>query len=278
MAVSSSRSAVRRSPAPTYAHYRQYKQQRVRRNLVVWAVVFGAVTWAVWSSGFGLLTLFNGLSESYSFIVTDALPPKLESVPDYLGPTLETLYMSVVGLVISVVISVPIGILGARNTTVHRVVSYLAKSIAGIARAAPSLVITVFFVAVFGVGPLAGTLALGLGGVGILGKVYADAIEEIDAAQIEGVRSTGASWLQILGQGVWPQFKPAFMTWTQYRFERNVRGGAVIGLVGGGGLGFSLISAINLYQFRDAMTIILMIFVMVMVIELATRALRRRAI
>lgn len=270
--------AEKRPVRLTYESYRRHRQLRLRGHLVVWLLVVAAFVWGTWGVGVGLFSYFAGLAESFRFIFADALPPRPELASQFIGPTLETIYMAIVGLVISVIISIPVGILAARNMSPHPLVTYLAKSVHGITRAAPSLVLAVFFVAVFGVGPLAGALALGLGGVGILGKAYGEALEEIDANQIEALRSAGASWLQILGQGVWPQFKPAFVTWTAYRFERNIRGGTMLGLVGAGGLGFSLVSAINLYQFREATTIILWIFVLVLVIEAATRPIRRRAI
>lgn len=263
---------------PTYATYLRFRRTVLRGHALLWVIVGLAFIWGVWGSGIGVLSFITGLSESFRFIVVDALPPRPELMSEFVRPTVETLQMSIVGLIISVVLSIPVGILAARNTSPHWSLVYPAKAVHAITRAAPSLVITVFFVAVFGVGPLAGTLALGIGGIGILGKAYGEAIEEIDAGQIEGLRSTGAGWLQILRHGVWPQFKPAFVTWTLYRFERNIRGGAMLGLVGGGGLGFALISAINLYQFRTATTIILLIFALVLLIELATSALRRRAI
>lgn len=262
----------------TVDDYRVRNRAVARSRAVVWLIIAAGIVWATWGTGFGIMTFVQGIGSSVVFISQDLLPPRLDAAPRYIQPLLETVYMSVVGLGISVALSVPVGILAARNTTAFTWVAYLAKMVAGFARAIPSLVLAIFLVAVLGIGPLAGALALGIGGVGILAKAYGDSIEEIDMGQIEALRAAGGSWLQILGQGVWPQCKPSFVTWTLYRFDRNIRGGAVLGLVGAGGLGYSLDHAISLYQFKTATTIILMIYGLILLMELATGMLRKRAI
>lgn len=278
-----SRIENRSTPAPAdvesrVPRYRAFRRAALTRNLVTWTILIGLFAYSMWGTSFGIGSLFSGLTESFQFIFVDTMPPRFEETPEFIGPLLETVYMSFVGVVISVAVSIPLGILGARNVTPSDTVVYLSRTVTGFVRAVPGLIMAIFLVAVFGIGPLAGTLALGIGGIGILAKAYADAIEEIDMGQIEGLRSTGARWLQILVQGVWPQFKPAFLTWSLYRLERNVHHGTVLGLVGAGGIGFALLRAINLYQFRTATTILLIIFVLVLGIEAVTTRLRRRAI
>lgn len=261
-----------------YPAYQRHQRSLWNRRALLWTVLGVALGWAMWGTGFGFRTLVQGLTAAVDFVVTDFLPPRLDLVPRYLGPALDTLYMSYLGMVISVVLSLPLGVLAARNTTVHRVVAYLAKASVAFIRAVPELVLAIFLVAVFGIGPLAGTLALGIGGVGILAKAYADGIEAVDLRQVEGIRAAGGTRLQILVQGVWPQFKPSFVTWSLYRMDLNIREAAVLGLLGAGGLGYSLQQAIGLFQYRTAAAIIGMIFAMIVLVELVTGALRRRAL
>ena len=268
----------RSGSGPTYEEYRHRSRTLAKNRAVIWVIVGVAFAWAMWGTGFGVLTLIQGLATSTKFIVTDLLPPELDGAGEFVGPALDTLYMSYIGMVMSVILSIPLGILAARNTTVHIVVAYISKALVAFIRAVPELVLAIFLVAVFGIGPLAGTIAMGVGGVGILAKAYADGIAAIDMQQVEGIKAAGGTRLQTLVQGVWPQFKPSFVTWSLYRLDLNIREASVLGLVGAGGLGYSLQQAIALFQFRTATTIILMIFVMVMLVELVTGMLRRRAI
>jgi phosphonate transport system permease protein len=261
---------------PTYEDYQQRARILLSNRALVGGIIATAFAWAVWGTGFGIVTLVEGFAKAATFVATDLLPPRLDVAPQYIGAALETLYMSYVGMVISVILSIPLGVLAARNITVNRGVAYFAKATTGFIRAVPEIVFAMFLVGVFGLGPLAGTIALGVGGVGILAKNYADSFEKIDMGQLEGLRAAGASWLQILGQGVWPQFKPSFVSWSLFRLDLNIRSAAVLGLVGAGGIGHSLNQAINLYQFKSATTIILMIFVMILAVEALTGALRRR--
>jgi phosphonate transport system permease protein len=260
------------------AHYRTYHRAVLLNRSAISIAVIAAFVWAMWGTGFGVMTLFQGLEGGFGFIFTEFLPPRLDAAPQFVEDALDTIYMSVVGVVISVILSIPLGVLGARNTTIHRLLSYLSKAATSFLRAAPSVVFAIFLVAIFGIGPLAGTLALGIGGAGVLGKAYADGLEATDMRQAEGIRAAGGTWSQVLGQGVWPQFKPTFITWSLFRLDLNIRSSAVLGLVGAGGLGHALITQIRLFQYQTAATVILMIFLMIMLVEALTGWLRRRAI
>jgi phosphonate transport system permease protein len=272
------RAPIRGPSSPTLSEFQQRQRRLLLDRAVTLGVLLVAFAWAMWGTGFGIWTFITGFRASVEFVVVDMLPPRLEVAPQFIGPALDTLYMSYVGMVMSIVLSVPLAILAARNTTVNRGVAVLSKAMAAMIRAVPELVIGILLVAIFGIGPLAGTIAIGVGGVGILAKAYADGIEEIDMREVEGLTAAGAGRLQILGQGVWPQFKPTFVTWSLYRLDLNIREAAVLGLVGAGGLGFSLQQSINLFRFKSAATVILMIFVLILIVEFVTGQLRRRAL
>lgn len=262
----------------TVHDYRVHSRAIVRSRLLIWGSILVAFGWATWGTGFGVLTFIDGIRGSFVFIATDLLPPRFEAAPQFVDEALDTLLMSYVGMVMSVVLAIPLGVLGARNTTANLFLSYASKMTVAFIRAAPDLIFAIFLVALFGLGPLAGTVAMGIGGIGILGKAYADGIEAIDMRQVEGVRAAGGSWLQALGQGVWPQFKPTFITWSLYRLDLNIREAAVLGLVGAGGLGHALITELRIFQYRTATTVILMIFVMIILVEFVTGVLRRKVI
>ena len=274
-------SASTSAPVRTYATYESYRARHrgvVNNRLLLWGIIGGASVWSYAGTNFGFLTLFQGLIESVRFVFVDLLPPRLDRIPDFIGPMAETLYMSYVGVAMSVIISIPLGILAATNTTVHRSLAVVFKAIIAFIRAVPELVFGLLLVAVIGIGPLAGTIALGIAGVGIIGKAYTDGIENVDPREIEGLTAAGATKFQILLQGVWPQFKPTFITWSLYQLDLNIRAAAVLGLVGAGGLGYTLITAINLFQFKSASMAVFMVFALIIVVESITGALRRRAL
>lgn len=175
----------------TLRDYRVHRRAIARSRLVIWTVILLAFGWATWGTGFGVLTFVQGIGGSFAFIATDLLPPRLEAAPQFIDDAIDTLLMSYVGMVMSVVLSLPLGVLGARNTTVHRLLSYASKGTVSFIRAAPDLIFAIFLVALFGIGPLAGTVAMGISGIGILGKAYADGIEAIDMQQVEGIRAAG---------------------------------------------------------------------------------------
>jgi phosphonate transport system permease protein len=134
----------------------------------------------------------------------------------------------------------------------------------------------VIAVAAVGIGPFAGVLALAIHGVGALGKLYSEAIESIEHGPIEAIRATGANQLQVIVYAVVPQVVPQFIAFTLYRWDINVRMATVIGLVGGGGIGYQLIQYMNLLQWRQAATAIWLIAGVVMLMDYASAVIRER--
>ncbi|WP_062049203.1 ABC transporter permease subunit [Bacillus sp. JCM 19034] len=166
--------------------------------------------------------------------------------------------------------------MAAKNTTFHPILALASRSIIAFLRAVPALIWAITLVVAFGLGALSGTIALALSGVGILGKAYADVLEGIDPKQVEAVRSTGASWFQVMGQAVWPQFKTGFVAWSLYKMDLNIREAAVLGLIGAGGIGYTLQGHINLFQYNKATVGILMIFILILIVEYITAKVRER--
>jgi phosphonate transport system permease protein len=183
---------------------------------------------------------------------------------------LTSIHMAVLGTVLAVASGLSLGLLSARNLGVPAVVSFPVRRFLELLRT--------IFVFAFGVGPLAGLLAIWLHATGALGKLYAEVIENISEAPLEGMRGTGASWLQTVRFGVIPQILPNVASYGLLRFEINVGAAAAIGFVGGGGIGHEFISAMQFGAYRDASAILAMIILVIFVVDLVSGRVRRRLI
>lgn len=189
---------------------------------------------------------------------------------------LESLQMAWVGTIIGAALSFPLAFLAARTISPAPVVA-VTRMILNIIRAVPELIIAVaLMMPIFGFGPLAGALALGVGSIGTLGKLGSEAIEAVDPRPVEAVSSTGASKLQVVWWGVVPQALPEILAFWLYRFEINIRAGAILGVLGAGGIG-SILS--QLFQRREweriGVTLIVIIIVTVIVDQISARVRHR---
>ncbi|MFJ2469687.1 phosphonate ABC transporter, permease protein PhnE [Glutamicibacter sp. NPDC087583] len=203
------------------------------------------------------------------------LPPELSDPPRISELLLETLMMALLGTVLATAISIPLAFLAASNTSPHPAVQRAARGIITLCRAIPDLVFAVLFVRALGIGVLPGILALGLHSVGMMAKLFADAIEATDAGPREAVRSTGASRLGELLMGVLPQVIPAWLGTFIYRVDINLRTSVVLGFVGAGGIGFALQDALRGLMYESAMGIVLIILLVIAGMEILSVLLRR---
>lgn len=192
------------------------------------------------------------------------------------GALLETLHIATLGTLISLIMAVPLALLNARNVVSIGWLNWVARFFLVASRSVNSLIWALLFVAVFGPGVLAGVLAVALRSVGFVGKLFAEAIEEINMGSVEALRATGASPASVLLKAYWPQVKPAFYSIVLFRWDINVRESAVLGLVGAGGIGVVLNDAMNLFQWPRVATALLSIFVVVLLIELLVVQVRKR--
>ena len=191
---------------------------------------------------------------------------------------METIHIATLGTVITLFLAVPVGFLAARNITRSTTVNYLAKLILVSSRSVNSLVWALLFVAVFGPGALAGTMAIAFRSIGFVGKLLAEALEEAQPGPIEALQSAGAPWISVVTKGYWPQVQPAFWSIALFRWDINVRESAVLGLVGAGGIGTALDSSMSLFDWDRAAMILIAIFAVVMIAEVAVTYLRKRII
>ena len=188
----------------------------------------------------------------------------------------QTLMIAYVGTATGAVLGVIGGILGSRNLSRSATLRFVAIRVMEFDRTVPDIVFALIFVVAFGLGPLPGVLAIILHTAGTLGKLFAEVIENIDMKPVEGVLASGGTWFSQIRFGVLPQVLSNFASYTLLRFEVNVRGAAVIGFVGAGGIGQELIVAIRKFYYSDVSAILLMLLVCVMALDFASERLRHR--
>ena len=164
----------------------------------------------------------------------------------------------------------------AANLAPGNVLRWSIKRVFEFCRTVPDLVFALMFVSAFGLGPLAGILAIAIHSFGTLGKLFTEAIENIDMRPVEGVRSTGSRFVEMVRFGALPQVMSVFASYSLLRFEINVRSGSVVGMVGAGGIGQDLFVAIRKFYYSDVSAILLMIIVSVAIIDLVTERIRHR--
>ena len=189
---------------------------------------------------------------------------------------LDTVLIAYLGTLIGASGAFTIAFFAAANLAPSNVLRWSIKRIFEFCRTVPDLVFALMFVSAFGLGPLAGILAIAIHTFGTLGKLFTEAIENIDMKPVEGVRSTGSRFIEMVRLGALPQVVSSFASYTLLRFEINVRSGSVVGMVGAGGIGQDLFVAIRKFYYTDVSAILLMIIVSVAVIDLVTERIRHR--
>jgi phosphonate transport system permease protein len=206
------------------------------------------------------------------------LNPSLTHVGLYAWQCVITVCIALWGTVMAIVIAVPLGLLGAHNLAPHPLLYHTARRVMDLFRAVNEFVFALMFVTAVGLGPFAGMLALGIHTGGVLGKLLSETVEAIDPGQVEGVTAVGAPRLHVIRFGVVPQILPNFLSYILLRFESDIRSASVIGMVGGGGIGFYLWDTIRAFNDREAATVILLIVAMVICIDIVSARIRRAVI
>lgn len=230
--------------------------------------------WCMQAVEFSLPRLWEGLPYMADFL-SRMWPPDFEILPKVLQETLLTIQLAWVATLIAALLSLPVGFLAAANLFPSRPLRGLVIFVLNADRAIDSLILALFFVSAVGLGPFPGTLALAIHSVGMLGKLFADAIEAVDPGPIEALESAGAGKLAVIRWAVLPQVAPHFVSFFLFRFELNVRVAVVLGLVGAGGIGFILTQYMRLFQYQKVATVVLVILALVMVVDFFSAKLRR---
>jgi phosphonate transport system permease protein len=220
--------------------------------------------------------LFTSGSKMLDFAGQMFVAPDWAYVPQLLAKMLETMEMTVLATAIALVISLPLGMLAARNATPHILVYRLTRDLLSLMRALPELVWALVFVSAVGLGPLPGVMALAFVTVGFMGKFFAESIEVVDHKAVEGVRAHGAGWMQVRLFAMLPQALPDFVGTVMYILDHNLRAAAILGLVGAGGIGYDLVMSMRLFQYERLLLIALSIYLVVTALDRASDSFRRR--
>ena len=266
------------------------------RSLLVWAAIAGLIAWSWRGTRFDLVGLLSadGAGQMLAY-VRKLFPPDLSA--DFLGKvvywSLETFAISLMGTLFSVAIALlPVfpasrtlavsGLLFERDESGRplralRIGCFLgARAALNLLRTVPHIVWALLFVFAVGLGPFPGVLALGLHTGGVLGKLFAEVVEDIETQPLEALQATGASRLQIFVYGILPRVAPQLLAYSLYRWEVNIREAVILGYVGAGGLGQQIQIAISLFLEQKLLTLILAIYLMVTLVDYLSACLRRR--
>lgn len=292
--------------SPREAFEREYAARRVRSRitwLVSTLIFLACFLWTSWFSGFyefPMVTQPDG-SRAPQWVITGGFS-KLDDFIIKMLPTLrwETLWADLSDwfwglekwtwlLLESILIAYMATLLGiffgfclsfpaSRNMAPNSVVFHLCRRFLEIARTVPELVWALIFIFMFGPGPMAGVLAVGLHAAGALGKLYSEANENISMRPLEGVKAAGGSWFDQVRYGAVPQVIPNIISYSLLRFEINVRSSSIIGFVGAGGIGQEFFTALQLQEYTDLTAIFIMFFVTISVIDWGSEKLRHRII
>jgi phosphonate transport system permease protein len=269
------------APATAQAPPRQWQRfttmQRLSRFAVYLAIVM-ALVWSVRNVQVIPEFLFDAHNQMAD-LLRRMWPPDVAYYPRSIhGALMETIHIATLGTILSLFLAVPVGLMAARNITPFWPLNQLANFILVGSRTVNSLVWALLFVAIFGPGALAGTIAIAFRSIGFVGKLLGEALEECDRGPIEALRAAGAPWFSILLKGYWPQVQPAFWSITLFRWDINVRESAVLGLVGAGGIGLVLDSAMNFFQWTRVAMVLISIFAVVLIAEFIVTQIRKRII
>jgi phosphonate transport system permease protein len=244
------------------------------RFLIGLPVVALVLLWSFVGAEFNFAKLGEGSANMAEFI-SRMFPPTWDKLGVIIELLIETLQMAVVGTVLGAVLSLLVAF-GAASNISPKWVYYPTRWIMNIIRSLPDLVFALMFVSAVGLGPFAGILAMTVGSIGSIGKVFAEAMESVDEGPMIAMRSVGASQRQITQYGVLPQAAPLLVSYTLLLFEGNVRGATILGLVGAGGIGLELTTAMRMYDYGHLSAIVICIVVLVTVIDQLSAIIRRK--
>jgi len=228
------------------------------------------LTLLVWGAAIvtrvNLATLVDGIPRGVA-LWRHMFPPAWDAFSELLAPALETVQIAFVGTVFGVLFALVVGFVAAANINSNRIGRETARGLLSAERALPDLITLLLFVAIVGLGPFPGVMAVALSSVGMLGKLFADAIEEVDPRPVEALGAIGATKAQIIRFAVLPQVLPSFIANSMFRFDINIRMSIFLGAVGAGGIGFHLVSAVRLLEYQAALSAIVVVLVLVLACE-----------
>lgn len=252
-------------------HSRRY--HGIRWLAVAFSIVVVAVSWRTLNVTYEFL-IFT--PRNLGDLLARMTPPDWAYTIEIIPPLIETVNIAVLGTGLAVVISLPIAYMGAENTAPNAAAYAFGKFMIVATRSVNVIIWALFFVVIFGTGALSGVLAVAFRSIGFVSKLLAEGIEEIDPGQTQAIKAMGGSPMDVAIYGIVPQIKPVFVGVTTYRWDINVREATIIGLVGAGGIGVQLNTAVDFLQWSRVSTILLAILGVVLVSEVISAYLRKK--
>lgn len=255
-------------------------QVRVRRY-ALWVCFTGLFCWCLYDFNISPARIWEGLGR-FGTVASFMFPPYIwtswAEFSEILNGLGETLAIAFLGTVLGAVFAFPLSFLGAKNINRLNWLRLSTRRGYDVIRAFETLILALIFIRAFGLGPLAGILAIAVSEIGTFAKLFSEAIENTSNKPVEGVKASGGSRLQQIRYGIGPQVNPVIMSILLYNFESNVRSGTILGIVGAGGIGFLLSDRIAAYKWGEAWSIIFLIIAMVYVIDWLSGIVRQRLI
>ena len=239
------------------------------------AALFAYVIYALSSLDVSMARLLRGLDQGAHFLARlwppNHAPDKLALITEGM---IESLQIAVLSTALGILLSLPVGVIAARNIS-PLWLSWTGRVIIALCRSFHPMIIAILLVKAVGFGALAGVLSLVVASIGFIGKLFCEAIEEMSMKQVEAVRATGASWMNVMIMGVLPQVMARFIGFSAYQLDSNLRNSTMVGIVGGGGIGAALFTAYQRFDYDVVMTILLAIIAIILMSELLSGWLRR---
>jgi phosphonate transport system permease protein len=271
------------------AAYRSERRARQQRGVLFGLALLLACAWAAWIGEVDLPRLVANAHRFPDYLVSTLPVLRWAHLGEDLAEwfwgwqlwgrlLLDTLLIAYAGTVLGVAGALALCFSASANLVQRRWIVFAARRTLELQRSVPELVYALIFVVAFGLGPFPGMLAIAIHTAGALGKLFAEVNENVDTRPVEAAYASGATWLQAMRHAVLPQVLPNYASYALLRFEVNVRGAAVLGFVGAGGIGQELLSAIRQFYLADVSAILLMIVVTVALIDIGTERLRHRLI
>ena len=250
---------------------------RRRRALIALALVIGGA-WSLTGLDITLARVLGAPADVWD-IFKQLWPPAMDEALDrgVVGKVFESVYIAWIGTILGAILSLPLAFLAATNVA-PRWIRIPVRQLFNAIRAVPELIVAVIFIPITGLGPWAGTLAIGLHSVGTLGKWATEAIEGVDTGPLEAVEATGGRWVSGMRWGILPQIMPIVASFWLFRFEINVRASAVLGMIGAGGVGAELVSQLMFRNFPAVGAVLGITVLVVLTIDTMSAAVRRRII
>ena len=248
------------------------ENKKLRYSIYAVAVLY--LFLSIYSLEVNWIRVWEGLPRGQKFLAGFAPPDFISRWEEIVDGVLESLWMTVASTVVGIFISIPVA-LGAAKNIAPPIVYYFCRGIIAVSRSFHEILLAIFFVKFFGFGPFAGFVTLSFATIGFFAKLLTEDIEDTSVSQSEAIQSTGANWWQWINYGIQPQVMPRMIGLGLYRFDINFRESAIVGVVGGGGIGATLNTAFDRYEFDSAAAILIVIIAIVFMVEYTSGIVRK---